>query len=424
MFARTKIRPTRCAVAIVLASCTAALGANWQTTLSKQPAGGFAELRPLRASYRFGWSGLTAATGEIHFIKPSNDRFELDGTGRTTGLVRALWKLDVNYRAIANAQTLAPLEVEQTETYRSKQIITHLTFTDGGVTRSRTEGQGTATETKTRQFALPNLCDLHSAALYLRTQPLGQGSVYRLAVYPATNAYLATVSVTGREKISVRAGTYNAIRLDLQLKRIGKNLELQPHRKFRRGTIWVSDDPERLIVRIEAQIFVGTVFAELQSVRFDNPKQASREPTHLQSVGLADGACAAGGKDRKTAGAGRAINAAPPVFPSLTGQSPEVLFAIDRRAGKVPSMVRRFRQSVRDKAHTGRGLSAPTQLHYAARPAELSQMACRRKILQVNCSDPLELMDKLAGFAAEGQRAERAAPELCFRSPRTVARWA
>jgi len=115
MFARTKIRPTRCATAIVLASCTAALGVNWQATLSKQPAGGFAELRPLRASYRFGWSGLTAATGEIHFIKPSNDRFELDGTGQTTGLVRALWKLDVNYRAIANAQTLAPLEVQQTE---------------------------------------------------------------------------------------------------------------------------------------------------------------------------------------------------------------------------------------------------------------------------------------------------------------------
>jgi len=51
-------------------------------------------------------------------------------------------------------------------------------------------------------------------------------------------------------------------------------------------------------------------------------------------------------------------------------------------------------------------------------------MACQRKILPVNCPDPLELTDKLAGFVAEGQRAERAALELCFRSPRTVARWA
>jgi hypothetical protein len=88
-------------------------------------------------------------------------------------------------------------------------------------------------------------------------------------VYPGTNAYLATVTVLRREKISVHAGSYNAIKLDLQLKRIGKHMELEPHRKFRRGSIWVSDDADRLLLRIEAQIFVGTVWAELQSVHFD-----------------------------------------------------------------------------------------------------------------------------------------------------------
>jgi hypothetical protein len=258
---------------MLLAFCHGSFAANWQATLSKEPAGNFPELRPLHASYRFGWSGLTAATGEVHFTKPSNDRFELDGTGRTIGLVRALWRLDVNYRAVANAETLSPIETQQTENYRSKRIVTDLTFTNNGVTRARTEGQGSAAETKTKQFVFPNLFDLHSAALYLRSQPLRQGSVYRLAVYPATNAYVATVRVGGREKISLRVGTYNAIKLDLQLKRVGKHLELEPHRKFRHATIWVSDDAERLVLRINAQIFVGTVFAELQSVHFDNPKQ-------------------------------------------------------------------------------------------------------------------------------------------------------
>ncbi len=140
------------------------------------------------------------------------------------------------------------------------------------MTRARTEGEGDTAKTTTRNFTLPNLFDLHSAALYLRSQPLKQGSVYRLPIYAATNGYLATVTVTGRGKTSVRAGTYNAIKLDLRLKRIGKHLELEPHKKFRGATIWVSDDAERLILRIDAQIFVGTVFAELQSVHFDNPK--------------------------------------------------------------------------------------------------------------------------------------------------------
>jgi hypothetical protein len=273
MFLIPRLRIANCAITLLLASCSPLFAADWQATLSKEPPGNFPELRPLRASYRFGWSGVTAATGEIHFTKPSNDRFQLEGTGRTSGFVRALWKLDVTQRAAANSHTLAPIETEQTESYRSKKIVTHLTFTNSGVTRARTEGQGDKTETKSKQFIFPDLFDLHSAALYLRSQPLKQGSVYRLAVYPATNAYVAIVKVTGRDKISVHAGTYNAIKLDLRLKRIGKHLELEPHKKFRRATIWVSDDAERVILRIEAQIFVGTVFAELQSVRFDNPSQ-------------------------------------------------------------------------------------------------------------------------------------------------------
>ena len=273
MFFLPRRRIANCAITILLASWTGSFAADWQATLSKEPVGNFPELRPLRAYYRFGWSGVTAATGEIHFTKPSNDRFQLEGSGQTTGLVRALWKLDVTQRAVANSQTLAPIEMEQSESYRSKKIVTHLTFTNSGVTRARTEGEGAAAKKTTRDFTLPNLFDLHSAALYLRSQPLKKGTVYRLAIYPATNAYLATVTVTGREKISVHAGAYNAIKLDLRLKRIGKHLELEPHKKFRRATIWVSDDAERLILRVEAQIFVGTVFAELQSVHFDNPNQ-------------------------------------------------------------------------------------------------------------------------------------------------------
>jgi hypothetical protein len=262
------------ALFLLLASCFTpkACGGNWQSTLTKDPPGNFPELRPLRATYHFGWAGFTAATGEVHFTKASESRFQLEGTGRTTGFVRALWKLDVNYHALADAETLRPVETTQTESYRSRKFTTHLTFTAKGVTRARTEGRTSSERAKTHEFSFPNLFDLHSALLYLRSQPLGDGNVHRIVVYPATSAYLATVTVIGREKISARAGTYNAIKIDLQLHRLGKNLELQPHRKFRRATIWVSDDSDRILLRIEAQIFVGTVFADLQSVRFEEMK--------------------------------------------------------------------------------------------------------------------------------------------------------
>lgn len=227
----------------------------------------------MRATYVCGWSGLTAATAEVHISRPADDRFQLEGTGRTVGFVRALWRLDANYRSLADANLLRPIESTQIETYRGKKITTHLAFSGSGVKRLRTDIQtnppGSA---KPKQFDFPNLFDLYAAMLYLRSQPLRNGDVYRIVVYPATSAYLATVTVSGREKTSVRTGSYNAIKFDLQLKRIGKNMELQPHRKFRHATVWVSDDADRILLRAEAQIFVGSVFAELRSIHFEGAK--------------------------------------------------------------------------------------------------------------------------------------------------------
>jgi hypothetical protein len=241
---------------------------SWQASLSKDPPGNFPSLRPLRAAYVFGWGGFTAATAEVQFVHPAPDRTLLQGTGHTTGFVRALWKYDVNYKAWANPSTLRPIETNQVDGYRSKKVTTHLTFAGSSVHRTRFDTPG-QNPSKPRDFSFPDLYDLQTAMLYLRSQPLTDRSSYRVVVYPATNAYLATATILGREKISVRAGKYNAVKIDLQLKKIGKDFDLEPHKKFRRATVWISDDADRIILRIEAQVFVGTVFAELQSIRFD-----------------------------------------------------------------------------------------------------------------------------------------------------------
>jgi Protein of unknown function (DUF3108) len=249
-------------VAIVSAAPT------WEATITKDPPGNFPELRPVRATYHFGWSGITAGKGDMHFSKVAEKRFQLEADGGTTGFVRALWKLDATYRGLANAETLRPIESKQIEAYRRKQITTELNFTDAGVTRTRTETSGPK-DNKPKPFNFPGLFDLHSTLLYLRSQPLNDHAVYRIVVYPATSAYFATVTVLGHERISVHAGSYKAIKFDIQLKRLGKDLELEPHRKFRRATVWVSDDENRIPLRVEAQIFVGTVFAELYAVHFE-----------------------------------------------------------------------------------------------------------------------------------------------------------
>jgi hypothetical protein len=168
-----------------------------------------------------------------------------------------------------NAGSLHPISVRQVENDRGKKIVTELSFASGGVVSNITETPGP--ETKIRRFDFPHLFDLQSALLYLRSQSLQERSVQRIVVFSATDPYLATVTVLGRERVTVPAGTYNAIKFDLQLNRI-KDGQLQPHRKFRRANIWLSDDPDRLLLKIEAQVFIGSVFCELHSVDFENPK--------------------------------------------------------------------------------------------------------------------------------------------------------
>jgi hypothetical protein len=268
-FSRFSLGLSLIGILFIITSLAAA--PEWQATISKEPPGSFAPLRPLHASYFFGWSGFTAATAEVQFSGMTEEQSRIEGSGRTIGLVRALWPYDVNYRSVANSRTLRPVESTENDVFRSKKITTHLVFNPTGVRRIRFETPSN-NQQKARDFSFPNLFDLQTAMLYLRSQPLEPQSAYRVVVYPETNAYFATATVLGREKISVRAGSYNAIKIDLQLKKVGKHMELEPHRKFRRATIWVSDDADRVVLRIEAQVFVGTVFAELQSVRFDEPR--------------------------------------------------------------------------------------------------------------------------------------------------------
>lgn len=265
-----KERITSAALAIsLLCIGGAAFGASWEAGLTASSPPAFPNPRPMHARYGFGWSGFPCATADIRLAKAAAGRLQLDLAARTIGLVRTLWKFDANGTSTVDAATLHPIAVKQVENDRSQKTLTELSFTADGVTSKVTETPGKGT--KIRRFDFPHLFDLQSALLYLRSQSLQERNVQRIVVYSATAPYLATVTVLGRERITVPSGTYNAVKFDLQLNRI-KDGQLHPHRKFRRATVWMSDDPDRLLLRIEAQVFVGSVFAELQSVEFENPK--------------------------------------------------------------------------------------------------------------------------------------------------------
>jgi hypothetical protein len=252
-------------------STPAVFAASWEAGLTASSPPTFPNPRPMHARYGFNWSAFPCATADIRLTKPSAGRLQLDASARTTGLVRTLWKFDATHIATVDAATLHPISVQQIENDRGKKTLTDLSFNAEGVVSKITETPGKGTQM--RRVDSQNLFDLLSALLYLRSQSLQERSVQRIVVCSSTAPYLATVTVLGRERVTVPSGTYNAVKFDLQLNRI-KDGQLQPHRKFRRAMAWLSDDPDRLMLRIEAQVFIGSVVAELQAVEFENPKTA------------------------------------------------------------------------------------------------------------------------------------------------------
>lgn len=256
-------------LALLLLLCTASLAgaATWQDDLTPKP-GNFTPLRPFHAHFKFGWGMLGASEADFDYALLKGNQARLTVTSRSVGAVRAMWKMDSEHVSIIDAATLAPISMLQSETYKDETITTKLAFTPGMVTRLRQSVKGGVATGKEKTFTFPQMYDLHAALQFIRSQPLKNGDVYKLVVYPAATPYLAEVNVVSRQKVKAGGQSINAIKLDLKLERIGKNLQLEKHDKFKRASAWLSDDSNRMLVRVESDIFVGSVYGEMDKIEW------------------------------------------------------------------------------------------------------------------------------------------------------------
>ncbi len=253
---------------LLLVIAVRAFAADWRDQLKPplQP-GPFPLPRAQTGVYRFGWSGITAAEAAIDFSRKEEGQLELKVTAKTTGTARTLWQMDAVHTARCNAATLQPISFEQTEKYRRTSTTTKAEFTPKQVVRVLETNPPTK-KAKPKRFKFKDLTDLHTALLLVRSQPLAKGDKYSMVVYPDRDAYLARVDVVGPESIKVAGKTYKAIKLQLSLQQVTKKRTLEPHPRFKGAYAWVSDDTDRLLLKIESEVFVGSVWMELQSVKF------------------------------------------------------------------------------------------------------------------------------------------------------------
>jgi hypothetical protein len=175
--------------------------------------------------------------------------------------------MDARYEARVAAEGWRPLGAVLEENYRTFRAEETMEFPPGGARSRRVTTKPGAGPFEWQNFYLGGLRDMAGALLLARSQPLADGDELTLAVFPGEWMYLVRVRVEGRERIRWRGEDRAVIRLSLRIDSINRDYTLRPHRKFRRGTVWVGDDAVRLPLRIEVGVFIGHVFAELDGLK-------------------------------------------------------------------------------------------------------------------------------------------------------------
>jgi hypothetical protein len=114
---------------------------------------------------------------------------------------------------------------------------------------------------------------------YVRTLPLQVGQRYELNRYFKPDRNPVSVEVVRRERVTVPAGTFDAIVLRPVIKTSGMLSEA------RRTELWITDDASRLLVQIQSHLPFGTVTMRLRSIT-----RPSASPAPVQRVVSAEGA--------------------------------------------------------------------------------------------------------------------------------------
>jgi len=243
---------------------------SWDSTLTPAAGRPFPVISPFKAEYRFGWEGVSAGGASVKVgVGPSGCR-TMEAQGGPDFWIRKLWDYQAFYVGAAGPHGSVPSWFHMDEHESKRELLSEAVFKPGSVYACHR----LLTEKKPWEFTeMPGVRDLFAAMLFVRSQPLRDGDRIRLAVFPDESPYLVDLTVAGRDMLTILGRKIPAIRFTIRIQNIETHGEhkgaLTPDRKFRSGRIWMSDDAERLPLRAEVDIFIGKIFAEIESCHLE-----------------------------------------------------------------------------------------------------------------------------------------------------------
>ncbi len=238
---------------------------SWAKEITSAKPGTHPPLRPTKLLYQLSWKGQVQA-GHVVFTfgaKGSNEKIlKTTCVGGSEGVAAQLFPYSFDMQGQINKSDLSPVLMHCSETDKNETQVTTVRYFPGMVNVkeiSRPHSTG-VDQTMSRTFAFAPVFDAFTSMLHIRSQALKQGDEIVLVIHPFAAPYLAKIQVLGREKINGN----NAIKLNINLTKINKDLSLKPYTKMKKATLWISDDADRIPLELRVATFIGDVRMTLE----------------------------------------------------------------------------------------------------------------------------------------------------------------
>jgi hypothetical protein len=222
-----------------------------------------APTEPGRLEYKVAWNGIPAARAVVT-IAPGDlagrDGLVVQATARTNAFVSLFWSYSGELRATLLSDGPTPLHFDYRRDMAGKAYATTIDF-------DRTQAHSVYLHgERRREWDIPaeGLIDPVTAVFRARRSAAGPGDSLVYDVWTGEVRYRVQLDISSSDPIDVPAGRFAALKVVPKLWQIEG--QPAPDTRLRSATIWVSDDPAHLLLRIRSRIFVGSLTLDLVGV--------------------------------------------------------------------------------------------------------------------------------------------------------------
>ncbi len=216
--------------------------------------------------YRVAWNGIPAANATVTVtpeVLGGQPAYSVDASAGTNRFVDIFYRFRGFARVLFLADGQIPLQFRFERDEGGRKAMTTIDFSPSNK-RARSLYLKGGKKRKELDIDSTGLFDPITAVFKARADPVEIGNTLNYDIFTGEGLYRIELKVIGRQQVEVPAGTFPAIALRPQVWKINKDESLADPR-LRNATIWVSDDPDHLLLSIRSEIFIGAITLDLVS---------------------------------------------------------------------------------------------------------------------------------------------------------------